>query len=196
MHVVEIKTGRLKLRPWRDSDQVPFAELNGDAEVMKYYPGILSKQESNQLINRFQSLISDRGWGFWAIEHLESLEFLGFVGLHQPDIAYSFNPCVEIGWRLKRDAWGFGFATEGAMASLDFAFKVLDLSEILSFTSVHNKRSEAVMRRIGMVNTGENFAHPNLPLDSHLSEHVLYRISKHSFLEGSCNDRCPSFGKI
>lgn len=60
------------------------------------------------------NLIASKGWGFWALEEIQSKQFIGFVGLHEPDIPYEFVPCVEIGWRLKRDKWGFGYASEAA----------------------------------------------------------------------------------
>ena len=177
----ELNTKRLRLRQWQQTDLKPFAAINADPQVMEFYPKLMSEEESNQTAERFQDLIEQNGWGFWAIEDLKSSEFLGFVGLHKPNLPYPFAPCVEIGWRLKRDAWGKGFATEGSLAALDFAFNVLELAEILSFTSVLNNRSEAVMRRLGMINTGGNFQHPNVPDHSPLKEHVLYRMTRSMF---------------
>jgi len=102
----ELNTKRLRLRQWQQTDLKPFAAINADPQVMEFYPKLMSEEESNQTAERFQDLIEQNGWGFWAIEDLKSSEFLGFVGLHKPNLPYPFAPCVEIGWRLKRDAWG------------------------------------------------------------------------------------------
>ncbi|MHB8234262.1 MAG: GNAT family N-acetyltransferase, partial [Solirubrobacteraceae bacterium] len=107
-----------------------------------------------------------------------SRELLGFVGLCVVSFDASFTPAVEIGWRLRCSAWGRGYATEGALASLQFGFAELDLEQIVSLTSAHNARSRAVMERIGMTRDPEDdFAHPLIARDSPLSAHVLYRLA-------------------
>lgn len=90
---------------------------------------------------------------------------------------------MEIGWRLNKDYWGNGYATEAAKAVLNVAFNKLNLSEVYSFTSIANTKSQAVMERLGMVNTNKNFNHPMLPENSPLSEHFLYKIDKRSWKE-------------
>jgi len=104
-------------------------------------------------------------------------KFMGFVGLHTPSDALPFAPCVEIGWRLAKPHWGKGYATEAAMASLNFAFAELSLNQVVAFTAVANNRSQAVMQKLGMTNTGNNFMHPDIELSHPLCEHVLYKIS-------------------
>lgn len=172
-----LETARLTLRQWRPQDRAPFAALNADPEVMAYLPHCLSRAQSDHLSDRCQALISEHGWGFWALERQQDGAFLGFVGLHMPDAALPFSPCVEIGWRLATRYWGQGYATEAAMAALHFGFTTLGLAEIVSFTVVGNRRSRAVMERLGMVPDPQTFNHPALAEDSPLRRHCLYRLS-------------------
>ena len=176
--ITELKTERLLLRQWRSEDMPGFAELNADPEVMEFYPQLLSPQTSNAGAEKFKSLISKNGWGFWAVESIPERSFIGLVGLHRPTYDLPFGPCVEIGWRLARAYWGKGYATEAARVCLEFAFDQLNLSEVYAFTSVPNMKSRAVMERLDMVNMLANFDHPMMPHDSPLREHVVYRIDK------------------
>lgn len=172
----EPETERLVLRQWRAQDLAPFAALNADPEVMRYFPAQLSRAESDGVALRCQSLIKERGWGFWAIEEKVSGEFVGMVGLHTPDATLPCAPCVEVGWRLTRAHWGKGYATEAASAALGFAFSVLALDEVVAFTALPNMRSQSVMRRLGMRRDEATFQHPALPEGHWLAEHCLYRI--------------------
>ena len=175
-----ITTARLKLRQWQQRDRPVFAALNADPEVMQYFPKILQRSESDALVDRIEALIEKNGWGFWALERLDTQDFIGFTGLHVPkDLPCS--PCTEIGWRLSRVHWGYGFATEAAKAALHFGFETLGLDEIVSFTSIHNQRSRAVMRRLDMHNSQCNFMHPAVPDGSYLKEHVLYRLRRQDY---------------
>jgi len=176
--VIELKTDRLILRQWENYDLLPFANMNADPDVMKYYPSTLSESESNQLANRIKGFITERSWGFWAVETINENEFIGFVGLHKPTYDLPITPCVEVGWRLSKPYWGKGYATEAAKESLRFAFEDLNLKAVYSFASVSNKRSISVMDRLNMVNTGNNFEHPIIPEGHSLREHVLYKITK------------------
>ncbi|RYH65596.1 MAG: N-acetyltransferase [Alcaligenaceae bacterium] len=173
----ELRTCRLLLRQWRASDLEPFAILNADPEVMQYFPATLSREASDGMAHRCEELNEQRGWGFWAAEELATGEFVGFVGLHTRAAELPCSPCVEVGWRLLKSHWGKGLATEGAAASLSFAFETLNLTELVSFTSINNHRSEAVMQRLKMKRDAATFAHPSLPHDHWLSEHCLYRLS-------------------
>jgi len=177
--ITELKTTRLKLRQWRKEDWPLFAELNADPEVMAFYPSTLTTDESNAMADKISGLINENGWGFWAVEIRAQQPFIGFVGLHQPSYKLPVTPCVEIGWRLAKAYWGNGYATEAAQCALTFAFEQLHLDEVFSFASLANTKSEAVMQRIGMVNTHKNFNHPMIPTDHPLAEHVLYRIGSH-----------------
>lgn len=173
-----MKTARLQLRQWRDDDLPHFAAINSDPEVMRYFPSTLSREESDHMAAHCGNLIATRGWGLWAVEELDNKRFIGFVGLHEPGHELPFSPCIEIGWRLARQYWGRGYATEAARRALRYAFERLALDEVVSFTSTVNLPSRAVMERLGFTNTHDNFAHPALALDDPLSEHVLYRLSE------------------
>ncbi len=181
--IIELKTERLRLRQWKREDFPAFARLNADPEVMEYYPDILNEEESDDMAQRFEALITYRGWGFWVVEKLDNKKFMGFVGLHEPTYDLPVTHCVEIGWRLARKYWGHGYASEAAKASLAVAFEKLDLPEVYSFTSVLNEKSKAVMERLGMIDTNRNFEHPMIPEGSPLREHVLYRINRENWLK-------------
>lgn len=173
-----LETQRLLLRQWVENDFHSFAEICADKEVMKFFPKTLSSSESYKMAKQMQSLINQRGWGFWAVEIPTLKQFIGFVGLHTPKVEMPFSPCVEIGWRLSKKYWGQGYATEAATAVLQYAFNELELREVVSFTTRNNIRSIAVMERIGMLNTYQNFSHPDISSSHPLSEHVLYKISQ------------------
>lgn len=181
--MTELETDRLKLREWKKSDFEPFAKINADSEVMEFLPKALTQKESDDLAKKMIELITKRGWGILAVEVKETKQFIGFVGLHKPTYDFHFTPCVEIGWRLSKESWGKGYATEAAKAYLDFAFNNLKIEEIYSFTSTINSKSEAVMKRLGMKNTKENFEHPALPENHRLREHVLYKITNDEWLK-------------
>ena len=179
--VIEITTSRLKLRQWIQGDFADFVQLNTDPEVMQFYPDTLNVEESIAMASSFAAIISKQGWGFWAVELLDKKEFIGFVGLNEPAYDLPVTPCVEIGWRLARKFWGNGFATEAANASLAYAFNTLQLPQVYSFTSKVNKRSQAVMQRLGMINTNTNFDHPLVADNDLLREHVLYKIDRNDW---------------
>jgi RimJ/RimL family protein N-acetyltransferase len=181
--VIELKTARLKLRQWHIDDRPIFAQMNADPAVMEFYPNVMDTHESNAMAIKLELLLAERSWGFWAIELIDKKSFIGFVGLHEPTYDLPVTPCVEIGWRLAKEYWGNGYATEAAKISIDFAFNKLNLHELYSFTSVSNNKSRAVMERLNMVNTGSNFEHPIIPENHHLREHVLYKINKQQWLE-------------
>jgi RimJ/RimL family protein N-acetyltransferase len=175
---VTLRTERLVLRPWTDADREPFASLNADPVVMEHFPSTYDRRQSDEQVDRFQAGIDERGWGLWAAEHTDTGELVGFVGLTVPTFDAPFLPGVEVGWRLARRHWGNGFAPEGGRAALGFAFDVLGLDEVLSFTAVGNHRSRRVMEKLGLRHhPDEDFEHPNLPEGSPIRRHVLYRIT-------------------
>ena len=177
--LIELETERLKLRTWQESDLQPFAELNADKDVMLYFPSVLTREQSDNLADKFQHLILDHGWGFWAVELKATGQFIGFTGLNTQPEQFIFSPCVEIGWRFAKQYWHQGYATEAAKACLKFAFETLQLKEVVSFTAVHNTASEHVMQRLGMQAMFE-FNHPALTQESPLSRHILYKIVQKS----------------
>jgi len=182
--IIEPKTARIQLRQWIPTDFDPFAAMSADPQVMEYFPKPLSRSESDTIAEKCQSFIAENGWGVWAAELLESKEFIGMVGLHFPSSDLPCSPCVEILWRLARPHWGRGYATEAATAALKVGFEHLGLKEIVSFAVVHNHRSRAVMERLNMVDSGETFEHPDLPISSHLREHCLYKLSRENWAAG------------
>ena len=179
-----IETDRLLLRPWVDEDREAFAALNADPEVMRYFPSTLDRAESDALLDTARQRSGEDGICFQPVVVKESGSFIGFVGLNQPRHALPFAPCVEIGWRLARSAWGHGYASEAARAWLRFGFETLNLDEIVSFTTVTNTPSRRVMERLGMQRDKEgDFDHPALDGGHPLVRHVLYRLRVSSWRE-------------
>ena len=162
------------LRQWKDEDLVPYAAMSADAEVMRYFPNPLTIAESEQSMLRLRADIDRRGWGLWAVEI--GGEFAGYTGLAEPKFTAHFTPCVEIGWKFRREFWGRGFAYAAALQAEAFAFQNLKLRELVSFTAAVNTRSRRLMERLGFTRSeSEDFHHPALSADSPLSLHVLYR---------------------
>jgi RimJ/RimL family protein N-acetyltransferase len=173
---VDIATERLLLRRWRDADREPWAELNGDPEVMRHFPSTLSRGESDAAIDRYREHFAEHGYGLWVVERRDDGTFLGFVGLNTVTFDEHFTPALEIGWRLARHAWGHGFATEAARAVVDQA-RSLGIEELVSFTVPANEPSWRVMERIGMTHDeADDFDHPRVPAGDPLERHVLYRL--------------------
>lgn len=176
--LIEPSTPRLVLRQWRDGDRASFAALNADPLVMENLPALLTRAQSDAMVDRCVERLDAAGWGLWAVEVRTPGEFIGFVGLAVPTWEAAFTPCTEIGWRLARSAWGHGYATEAANAVLATAFGPIGLDEIVSFTTTGNVRSHRVMQRIGMTHDpAEDFDHPRVA-SGRLRRHVLYRISR------------------
>lgn len=177
--IPRLATERLLLREWLPADREPFARMNADPRVAEFLGEPMTRAASNALVDRIDARwLSDRH-GLWAVERREDGVFLGFVGLAAPSFETAFTPCVEIGWRLDPAAWGHGYATEAARAALRFGFEELDLAEIVSFTTVTNVRSRAVMERLGLGrNPADDFDHPSLPAGHPLRPHVLYRLGR------------------
>jgi len=173
----ELRTERLLLRRWKESDRRPFAALNADPEVMEHFPAPLDRDESDELFERIEMGFERHGFGLWALELRRSGELIGFTGLAVPPFEAHFTPAVEVGWRLARFAWGAGYATEAGRASLAHGFGELGLEQIVSMTAVGNRRSRAVMERLGMTrDPADDFEFPNLPPGDPLRPHVLYRL--------------------
>ena len=177
--VAELHTERLLLRQWREDDLEPFAALNADRQTMRYFPSPPSREESDALAERSRQQIEEEGWGLWAVEVEGVTDFIGFVGLARPSFEEHFTPAVEVGWRLGREHWGHGYATEAAGAALRYGFAELGLDEIVSFTSTLNEPSWRVMERLGMSHDpADDFEHPRVEFGHPLRPHVLYRLSR------------------
>jgi len=180
----ELRTERLLMRRWRESDREPFAALNADPEVMEHFPAPLTREQSDAFVDRVERHFAEHGFSLWAVEVVSSGSFAGFVGLLVPRFPAHFTPTVEVGWRLARPYWGHGYATEAALAALTFGFQERRLEEIVSFTVPDNLRSRRVMERLGMTgDPADDFEHPALPEGHRLRPHVLYRLSRDSFRE-------------
>ena len=170
-------TERLVLRRFNAGDHDAMAALNADPVVMEHLPGVMMRADTLEGFARIDAHFAAHGFGLWAVEVCGGPQCIGFVGLMRPSFSAPFMPCVEIGWRLARTAWGHGYATEAARAALHAGFTQLGLLEIVSFTVPANVRSRRVMERIGMQrDTSADFDHPRLPEGHPLRRHVLYRI--------------------
>ena len=176
--MAELATDRLLLRQWRPEDLDPFAALGADPEVMRYFPSTHDRERSEEVAREFASAIDELGWGFWAVEVRHGAPFIGFVGLGEPGFEAHFMPAVEVGWRLAREHWGQGYATEAARAAVEFGFDQLGLDEIVAMSAPANARSRRVMERLGMTHDpADDFDHPRLP-PGPLKRHVLYRLAR------------------
>lgn len=174
-----MRTERLLLRDWRNEDIEPFAALNADPAVMEYLPAVLSRRESDAIAARIRQQLGEQGFGLWAVEAPAVADFIGFIGLSVPPFTAHFTPAVEVGWRIAREHWGRGYATEGARAALAHGFETLGLEEIVSFTVPANQRSRGVMEKLCMHrDPRDDFDHPWMPEGSPLRRHVLYRLSR------------------
>lgn len=175
----ELKTARLLMRRWAPSDAAPFAALNADPSVMEHFDRPLTRDESDRFIARIEKTFEERGFGLWAVEVAAGPPFIGFVGLWPAEFEAHFTPAIEVGWRLAREAWGHGYATEAAKAAVGFGFDELELDEIVSMTTHANVRSQRVMQRIGMVrDADDDFEHPSFPAGHPVRPHVLYRLPR------------------
>lgn len=174
-----LETPRLILRNYEERDRADFVRLNADPQVMEFFPAPWTEEESNAVFEKLRSLISERGWGLWAIEEKATGKFVGFTGLAVPSFEASFLPAVEIGWRTLPEFWNKGYATEAALKSIEFGLDILKLPIIYSFTAVTNVRSQRVMEKIGMKRRMDlDFLHPKVEDGSVLKAHVVYSISQ------------------
>ena len=174
-----LASGRVRLRRWRDEDREMFATMNADARVMEFFTGPLSRGESDALVDRIEAHFATHEFGLWAVEVPGVASFIGFTGLSTATFKAPFTPCVEVGWRLAVEHWGHGYATEAAQLALGHGFETVGLSEIVSLTAATNRRSRAVMERLGMQrNPADDFDYPSLAEGHPLRRHVLYRLSR------------------
>ena len=173
-----IETARLILRDWQDGDRLPFNTMCRDPEVMAHLGPLHSEAETEANIARLQGLQASLGHTFWAIERRSDGEFLGFCGLKiAPENIPGIEGAVEIGWRLRRDAWGAGYAREAAEASVAWGWANLPVDRIIAITTPANVRSWGLMLRLGMVRRDDlDFNHPALAVDDPSRPHVTYEI--------------------
>ncbi|HEX7759138.1 MAG TPA: GNAT family N-acetyltransferase [Caulobacteraceae bacterium] len=143
-----LTTPRLTLRPWIDQDLDAFAAMAADPAVMVDAPPI-DRAATLAKMRRYQGAYADHGFTRWVMED-KAVAFLGYTGIMPIGEGHPRAPGVEIGWRLTRAAWGHGYVTEAARATLDDAFGRCGLTEVLSYTAADNARSQAVMTRLGL----------------------------------------------
>lgn len=173
-----LTTARLRLRLWCEDDLEPFAALNADPRVREFFPSLPTYGESAESMRYIHSHFERHGFGLWAVEVIDVVPFIGFIGLSVPSFNAPFMPCVELGYRLAFEHWGQGYATEGARAAIAFGFRNVGLPEIVAMTATANERSRRVMERIGMTHSAaDDFDHPNIVAGHSLRRHVLYRLT-------------------
>lgn len=175
-----VTTERLLIRHWRDEDRPFFHRINSDPQVMAFFPRRRSRAQADRFFDVLAQTLAENGVGWAAVTLRETGEPIGFAGLAKVHFEAPFTPAVEIGWRLVPEHWGTGYATEAAEALLAHGFQDLDLAKIVSFAVRANRRSTAVMQRVGM--TAEpvlDFDHPGVPdTHPHLKRHVFYRLRR------------------
>lgn len=176
MDGVVVRTERLLLRAWRESDREPFAAINADPQVRRYFPNRLSHEESDALVERYEAEREQVGFCPWALERREDGALAGSVGLSRVAEVLPAAPAVQLGWRLASAYWGRGYATEAARACMEYGFVTLDLEEIVAVTATRNQPSRRVMERLGMTRSAtDDFEHPSIAAGHPLRAHVLYR---------------------
>jgi RimJ/RimL family protein N-acetyltransferase len=192
--ITELETPRLLLRGWRDEDVEPWVCMNADERVREFFPNVATREESLAAAARLRAGLQRDGYGWWVIQTKDDPAFAGTIALQPVPFETRFTPVYEIGWRLPCDAWGRGYATEGAAAVMRFAFERLDLPEVVALTASINRRSRAVMERLGMTHDAiDDFDHPRLATADRLRRHVLYRATRppswHTHALGSEHER-------
>lgn len=173
----EVRTARLLMRRWREPDREPFAALNADPEVMRYFPAPLDRAASDSLVDLIEQRFEEQGFGLWALEVAETGDFVGFTGLNPMPEGVPGEGHLEVGYRLAKHAWRQGYATEAGRAALDVAFDGVGVDEVWSLTAVLNEPSQAVMRRLGLtyVTTRD---HPRVAAGHPIRPHVFYRVRR------------------
>ena len=174
---ISLRTPRLLLREWRDTDREPFAVMCADPAVMEMLLPFPDRAASDAWISRMQAHFDKHRFCGWAVEIPGEASLIGAVGLNWVSHQTAFTPAVEIGWRLARPYWGQGYAFEAAQAVIDDGFGRLGLDEIVAYTVPANRRSWGLMERLGMSrDPSEDFDHPACPEGHPLRRHVLYRL--------------------
>ncbi|MCZ8018920.1 GNAT family N-acetyltransferase [Novosphingobium sp.] len=173
-----LETERLVLRSWRDADLDPFHAVCSDPEVMATLGPVMSRDEVAALIERMRGIEAEHGHCFWAMVRRADDRLIGWCGV----IRGSVGPIVdkaELGWRMARDCWGAGYATEAASAARDWVFANRGDDAVYAITNVDNWNSRKVMERIGMTRLADgDFDHPKVPPGDPLVPHVTYRMTR------------------
>lgn len=176
-----IRTARLLLRRWREEDLAPYVAMHDDPEVAYWLGGPVARARIDGAVERNNALIDQVGYGIWVIERTEDGRLIGAAGLRRVFDDYPFDG-IEVGWRLARDAWGQGYASEAGRACLGYGFEAAGLDEIIAFTATTNRRSQAVMGRVGLVrDPARDFDHPQMDPGHPLRRHLFYSATAASW---------------
>lgn len=171
------KSERLGFRNWIDSDVDKMIAISANPQVMEFFPYLATPEQTKDFIERMKSLCNEKSYCYFAVDELETGNFIGFIGLCDQDYDVEFTPCTDIGWRLNPKYWNKGYATEGAKACLDYAFNKIGQEEIYSTSTLINEKSIKIMKKIGMLKHLD-YIHPKLKDDERLKNCVCYRITK------------------
>ncbi|HEY1612857.1 MAG TPA: GNAT family N-acetyltransferase [Rhizomicrobium sp.] len=173
-----IETERLILRPWTQADVAEFARVTNTPAVRKHLGGVQTQAEIQAGFDRVGACQAKNGFSFWIVERRSDGALLGFCGLKVGTEA-SIAGEIEIGWRLREDAWGQGYAREAAQASLAWAWENLSCNRVVAVTIKENTPSWGLMERLGMRRTPElDFEHPEFPADNPVRYHIAYVIAR------------------
>ena len=175
------KSERLGFRNLRNEDLEEFAKLNSDEEVMEHFPKILSKKEVEKFIEKLRNHYAKNGYTYYATEILETKEFIGMIGLAFQEYKTNFTPAIDIGWRLKRNAWGKGYATEALAETVDFIFNELNKRRIVTSIDPRNIKSIELMQRLGF----RKEAHfiESILIDGVWVDDIVYAVLKDEWME-------------
>lgn len=177
-----IVTERLQLPPWHDAHRLPAALMNADPVVMRWFPAVMSRAETEAQIDRQIALLDRRGFTFWPVVRRSDDCFLGLAGLKEGALNTPVEGVIEIGWRFAAQAWGQGYATEAARAALTHGFADPAVTRIGAITAAGNTASWRVMERLGMTrDPAGDFAHPLVPPGHRACQHVSYFIDRDGF---------------
>jgi RimJ/RimL family protein N-acetyltransferase len=179
--MLPLETERLIIRPFEEQDRALFHEINSDETVMEFYPFRRTRAQSDEVFEKGRKGLADTGYGYTAVEIKATGECIGYCCLAIPELEPVLpSGTVEIGWRTAVRYWGNGYTSEAARALLADGFTRRSLVEIISFAVPANRRSLAVMERIGMQpDPKRDFDHPKIGADyAHLRRHVVYSLTK------------------
>lgn len=185
MGIPVLRTERLLLRGFTDEDRPAFAAINADPAVMEHMQGVMSRAESDAMIDRIEAGWDIHDCGLWAVEVPGLAPLIGYVGLWPAD-QVTGDPTTEVGWRIARAHWGHGYVTESAKESLRYGFADAGLDEIVSFTVPQNERSWRVMERIGLQrDPRRDFDHPHVDVRRfpELVRHIFYALGRQRWLD-------------
>ena len=179
MAEIVAETERLRLRTWDDEDEFRFYDVMNTPAVMRWLGGLQPREEWSAGYQRLRAYERDFGFTFWIVERKSDGELLGFCGLKRANApgADLIAGEVEIGWRLREDAWGQGYAKEAAIKCLDLAFDRFAAPRVVAVTAEGNLPSQGLMIRLGMERRADlDFVDARFPPDSDINPQVVFAI--------------------